>query len=195
MTLPHLLVADPPWLTGTLPTRTDSKKHYKLMTTREIMRLPLPELAPASLLVLWRLSCMPHDWMKVVDAWGFTPKTELVWRKLTKTGKPWFGMGYTLRGSHETAVVCTRGRFKIRCKNNIRTVFDAKVPYDEIHKRYVHSAKPDEFYAIVEQLAGGPGVELFARKRRPGWIQFGDQLPSLCERSALNEQEFVETTD
>lgn len=39
-----------------------------------------------------------------------------------------------------------------------------------------HSAKPDDFYALVERALPGPYVEMFARKRRPGWVQFGDQL-------------------
>ena len=36
--------------------------------------------------------------------------------------------------------------------------------------------KPDEFYALVEQLCPAPPggyLELFARKPRPGWIVVG----------------------
>ena len=32
-----------------------------------------------------------------------------------------------------------------------------------------HSTKPAEFYALVESLCPGSKMELFARRRRPGW--------------------------
>jgi N6-adenosine-specific RNA methylase IME4 len=35
--------------------------------------------------------------------------------------------------------------------------------------RNVHSLKPDEAYRRTEALYPGPYLELFARKRRPGW--------------------------
>ena len=43
------------------------------------------------------------------EGWGFRVVTEIVWQKLTKHGRPWFGMGRTVRASHETALVCLRG--------------------------------------------------------------------------------------
>ena len=43
------------------------------------------------------------------------------------------------------------------------------------------SAKPPEFYDLVEKLAGGgPYAELFGRKRRPGWFVAGNDLPALA---------------
>jgi len=39
-----------------------------------------------------------------------------------------------------------------------------------------HSAKPDVFFTMVERLATGPMVELFARGPRSGWTTLGDQV-------------------
>ena len=197
-----VLLADPGWqpkdqLPG--PSR-GAKSQYRTMPTYQIMRMPLPPIADDALLILWRLASMPLDALDVVKAWGFTPKSEIVWNKLTKTGKPWFGMGRYTRGAHETAILATRGRFKVRHRN-VRSEFEAPAPtYWEGHPDvgkvlvgrngktrtievgdYIHSAKPDRIFEIAELLGGTAypttHAELFARVRRPGWFQDGDQLP------------------
>ena len=38
-----------------------------------------------------------------------------------------------------------------------------------------HSRKPDEIYDIVESCSPGPYLELFARFRREGWSQWGNE--------------------
>ncbi len=40
----------------------------------------------------------------------------------------------------------------------------------------VHSAKPDEFYELVEEASPGPYLELFARRTREGWTTLGTEL-------------------
>ena len=39
-----------------------------------------------------------------------------------------------------------------------------------------HSEKPDEAYARMQKLFGGPYLELFARKERLGWKTWGDEI-------------------
>ena len=41
-----------------------------------------------------------------------------------------------------------------------------------------HSAKPDEFYRLVEQMSPEPRLDIFARKRRYGWDCYGDEVPN-----------------
>jgi len=38
-----------------------------------------------------------------------------------------------------------------------------------------HSRKPDEIFDIVEACSPGPYLELFARFRREGWHQWGNE--------------------
>ena len=47
-----------------------------------------------------------------------------------------------------------------------------------------HSEKPAEVYRRIERLYGGPRLELFARKLRPGWTTWGDELPPLGDEAA-----------
>ncbi|MBL9114340.1 MAG: hypothetical protein JNJ83_04985 [Verrucomicrobiaceae bacterium] len=35
--------------------------------------------------------------------------------------------------------------------------------------------QPDEIYDIIESCSAGPYLELFARFRRPGWDQWGNE--------------------
>ena len=174
----RIVVADPAWLfCDRLPGRSrGAEKQYRCMSTGNIMRFPLPPIADSALLLLWRVAAMPQEAIDVVRAWAFVPKAEIVWEKLTKRGKPWFGMGRYVRASHETCIVATRGRFKVSSRS-VRSRFAAMVPTDE-HGRYIHSAKPEAFFELIDDLVGdqGPRLELFARKRRDGWTQIGDQL-------------------
>src|SRR5689334_4809733 len=107
-----ILVADPPWAhRDPLPgSGRGAAKHYRVLTLDEICAFPLPPLADDALLILWRVASMGEEAYRVCRAWGFVPKSELVWKKLTRGGKRWFGMGRYVRCEHETAVVALRGR-------------------------------------------------------------------------------------
>ncbi len=194
-----VLVADVPWRFGDkLPGASrGAEKNYSTMSVEEAMRFPLPPLADDAILFFWRVSSMVEEAYRVVRAWGFVPKTELVWVKLTpradellkkdfilEKGKTrrhliaelpqHFGMGRYTRAAHETCIVATRGSYKV-ADRGIRSTFYA--PVGE------HSAKPQAFFNIVERLVGLTGassksraVELFARKTRANWNTYGDEL-------------------
>ena len=202
MVLPvRTLVADPPWrfrdrLPG--PGRGAAKK-YSCMDLDDIKAyldepLELPRygrvtvreiLADDAVLFMWRVSAMKQAALDVVEAWGFpAPEQEVVWVKVTKgaarrlagdrkavpaEGGLRMVMGHFLRSCHETAEVSRRGRRKAapRDKGVLDTIL---APIGE------HSEKPDAFYELVERVADGPYLELFARRRRYGWVQHGLEL-------------------
>jgi len=39
-----------------------------------------------------------------------------------------------------------------------------------------HSRKPEEIFPIIEACSRGPFLELFAREKRSGWSQWGNEL-------------------
>jgi N6-adenosine-specific RNA methylase IME4 len=41
---------------------------------------------------------------------------------------------------------------------------------------FEHSRKPDSIYQIVESDYPKPYIELFARRKRDGWICLGDEI-------------------
>lgn len=186
----EVLVADPPWAfrlgTSARPKkfRGTVDRHYPAMPVDAICRFPLPPLADDVTLFLWRVAAMQREALAVLSAWGFSdPKGEIVWRKTTKNGKRHMGMGRRVRAEHETCLIATRGSPKV-LDRSIRSVFEEEAD-DEIGsifeaQRGRHSEKPDTLFEIVERLCGWAmpetHVELFARKPRPGWSTFGDEL-------------------
>jgi N6-adenosine-specific RNA methylase IME4 len=43
-------------------------------------------------------------------------------------------------------------------------------------RRGKHSAKPERFYDTVERVSPGPFLELFARRQRPDWVCWGNEI-------------------
>ena len=163
------ICADPPWLFGDrLPGNgRGAAKHYASMTVEDICRFPLPPLAKDCRLFLWRVASMQEEALLVARVWGFRIKAEIVWKKLTKTGKRHFGMGRTVRMEHETCLIGVRGSPPILFRRE-RSILEAHVGR--------HSEKPEEVYDLVERLSPGPYVELFARRSRPGWTCLGNEV-------------------
>lgn len=177
MTAYACLVADPPWRFGDkLPgPGRGAEKHYPTLSIADLCAFALPPLAADAYLFLWRVSSQVAEAYRVVEAWGFTPKTELVWVKRTETGRRWFGMGRTLRAEHETCIVAVRGRPTV-LNRSTRSTFEAAAGR--------HSAKPEAFFDLVEALVPGPYVELFARRQRPGWTCLGNEIPQPSPQEA-----------
>lgn len=192
-----VLMADVPWpFEDALPGNgRGAGKHYALLSIPEIMSFPLPPMLPNCVLFFWCVSSMPQEALDVIRAWGFKPKTEIIWRKLTKTGKRWFGMGRTLRAEHERCIIAVRGRPQVMVRN-VRSVFDAPSPDltllgtdEDGMEQFLdgngylfeaaagrHSAKPEAIYEIIEQLYQGPYVSLFDRRTRKGWKTSGHEV-------------------
>lgn len=172
----HMLVADPAWKFGdSLPGGSrGAAKNYACMSAADICAMrPLFAEAPNSVLFLWRVSAMVEEAYRVVRAWGYVPKSEPVWEKLTTGGKAHFGMGRYVRASHESCIIAVRGRAFPEVRN-IRSRFAAPVG--------VHSQKPDAFYELVENMyPSAIKGEMFARRVRAGWEQHGLELGLLGE--------------
>lgn len=171
------IAADCPWLFGDkLPGVRGAESHYPCMSTPDLMDLELPKFDADSILFQWCVASMLEDAIAVTNAWGFTIKSGLIWVK-TKSGvvEPAdegdlaFGMGRSVRASHETCLIATRGKYTKLIKNHsTRSVFFAE--------RLAHSEKPAKFYELVENMCEGPYVELFSRKQRPNWTCIGNEL-------------------
>jgi N6-adenosine-specific RNA methylase IME4 len=98
--------------------------------------------------------------------------TMLTWVKPGANGTGWY-----FRGSTEHVIFATRGGLGIPPHKRRRNVIEAK--------RGRHSAKPDEFYRMVEDLSPLPRLEMFARATRNGWDVFGDQIEERATQEVL----------
>lgn len=141
------------------------------MTLDEICGLPLDRItADTAHLYLWVPNALLPEGLKVLAAWGFDYKSNLVWHKIRKDGGPdGRGVGFYFRNTTELVLFGVRGK-------NARTMAPGRRQVNIVKSRKrEHSRKPDELYPIIESCSPGPHLELFARGSRPGWTTWGDQ--------------------
>jgi N6-adenosine-specific RNA methylase IME4 len=186
-------IADPPWQfdnrTGKVAPEHRRLHRYGTMTLDAIMALPVARvMRTPSHLYLWCPNALLPDGLAVMQSWGFTYKTSIVWHKVRKDGgSDGRGVGFYFRNVTELVLFGVRGK-------NARTLTLGRrqVNFIESRKRE-HSRKPDEIFPIIEACSPGPFVELFARfgaqvgllpHRRQPWVQLGDEAESLPEISS-----------
>jgi N6-adenosine-specific RNA methylase IME4 len=173
-----VIVADPPWdLSGWSVGRNKGPlKHYPVLDTPSICRLPVAQIIrPDAVLLLWTVWAKVPDALAVMEAWGFSYVAGFPWIKLTSEPRqmldgeweyrPSYGIGNWVRGCSEPLLIGRRG--------------DIRAPYSPylglLSKRLEHSRKPEHIYDYAEPFPG-PYLELFARRPRPGWDQYGNEV-------------------
>jgi N6-adenosine-specific RNA methylase IME4 len=169
------ILADPPWQfvnrTGKMAPEHRRLNRYGTMDLDAIKQLPVAGCAAATAhLYLWIPNALLPEGLAVMQAWGFTYKSNIVWHKLRKDGgSDGRGVGFYFRNVTEILLFGVRGK-------NVRTLAPGRtqVNYLGTRKRE-HSRKPDEMYDIIEACSPGPRLELFARGARPGWTVWGNQ--------------------
>lgn len=175
------ILADPAWQfinrTGKVAPEHRRLARYGTMTVDEIAALPVVAISsPVSHLYLWVPNALLPDGLRVMAAWGFQYKTNIIWRKIRKDGgSDGRGVGFYFRNVTEVILFGVRGK-------NARTLTAGRtqVNYIESRKRE-HSRKPDEIYPVIEACTPGPRIELFARGVRPGWTVWGDEAADAYE--------------
>lgn len=169
------ILADPPWRfqnqTGKVAPEHRRLSRYRTMTLKDISDLPVPQVCEASAhLYLWVPNALLPDGLAVMQAWGFSYKSNIIWHKVRKDGgSDGRGVGFYFRNVTELILFGVRGK-------NARTLAPGRrqVNLFSTRKRE-HSRKPDEQYDIIEACSPGPYLELFARGTRPKWAVWGNQ--------------------
>lgn len=171
------ILLDPPWRfmnrTGKVAPEHRRLSRYETMATDELARLPLGEIAkPQSHIYLWCPNALLGDGLRLLAEWGFTYKTNLVWYKVRKDGGPdGRGVGFYFRNVTELVLFGVKGKMRTLPPGRRQTNI-------VIHRKREHSRKPPTLYNIIEECSPGPYVELFARERRDGWHQWGNEVDS-----------------
>jgi len=169
------ILADPPWRfenrTGKMAPEHRRLNRYETMTLDDICGLPVEGLAadPAHL-YMWVPNALLPDGLRVMEAWGFTYKSNLIWHKVRKDGgSDGRGVGFYFRNVTEIILFGVRGK-------NARTLAPGRRQVNMIETRKrEHSRKPDEQYELIEACSPEPRLELFARGERPKWSVWGNQ--------------------
>ena len=169
------VLADPPWQfqnrTGKMAPEHKRLQRYPTMSLQEIKDLPVEAIvADTAHLYLWVPNALLAEGMQVMEHWGFTYKTNLIWYKVRKDGGPdRRGVGFYFRNVTEIILFGVRGK-------NARTLQPGRSQENIISSRKrEHSRKPDEQYELIEACSSGPRIELFARGPKKGWFVWGNQ--------------------
>src|SRR5438046_3571772 len=179
----RFVVADPPWKLemGDLRTMNGEVKPRKgndpvqnnveiaelqspTMTLEEISALQIPAADDAHLYV-WTINRYIEHTYDIARAWSFEPSTMLYWLKQPMG----LGLGGAFVPCVEPILFARRGKLpvKSRCDRNWWG-----------WPRGKYSAKPEGFQTVVESVSPGPYLEMFARRKRPGWQSWGNEVAS-----------------
>ena len=167
------IAMDPPWNErGGGQSKRGADKHYPTLPVREILPVvlqsPLWRPDPAGC-VLWCWATnnyLPYA-LWLIDALGFRYITNAVWVKRGHAG-----LGQWLRGRHELLLLASSGASPASLVRTNRKDLSGLLIAD----RGEHSEKPAKAYRLIENRCAGPYAELFARKPRPGWSVWGNEV-------------------
>ena len=112
------ILADPPWQftnrTGKVAPEHWRLRRYPTMTMEEVQALPIAQhAAKQSHLYLWVPNAFLREGLLVLDQWGFSYKTALIWYKVRKDGGPdGRGVGFYFRNTTEMVLFGLRGRLR-----------------------------------------------------------------------------------
>ena len=144
-------------------TRTNPANHYGVSDLDAILKLDIDRIAaPDCVLFHWATSPRLEDALTIMTTWRFSNPSHIVWLK-DRTGT-----GYWVRNRHEILLIGTRGNVPAPAPGTQpESVIAAPVGR--------HSAKPEIFHQIIEQMFPHlPKIELFRRgPPRPGWSAWG----------------------
>ena len=182
-----VIVIDPPWKydgdkykeqENGLPTYEPEgfrgTTPYITMSLEEIKNIKLPAKEDC-VLWLWTTNLFLPDCYPLLNKWGFELKTMLTW------DKQHIGTGRWLRSQTEHCILAIRGKPFF---NN--TKWSTLIS----EKRTEHSAKPEIFYKMVDEICAGRKLDYFARKKREGWDVYGDEITDNIQiNKQLNTEE------
>ncbi len=172
----RVVYADPPWQYDDSGVITSgdaygrAERHYPTMSIEDLCGLPVQDhVDDDAVLFLWVTSPMLAACWPVIEAWGFTYKTSLVWDKVAHN------YGHYVSVRHELLLLCTRGS----CTPDAPTPMPDSVVIER--RSEVHSEKPARFRELIERLYPlGRRLELFGRHEVDGWTVYGNQLQPIA---------------
>ena len=161
-----VIYCDPPWEYEHAESESRAiENHYPTLTLAKVKQMAIETITTKDcVLFLWSPSPKLAEALGVIEAWGFTYRTCMIWVKDK------IGMGYYARQRHELLLIATKGEPPTPAPvDRPDSVVEAA--------RGKHSEKPKEFYEIIERMYPAlPKVELFCRSPRDGWVSWGNEV-------------------
>ena len=171
----NIIYADPPWeYKESGSGNRVVKAHYNTMNIEDIKNMPINKIAEdTSILFLWVTFPRLKQGLEVIESWGYQYYgLGFDWVKISKNGKPSWGMGYYTRQNTEICLIGVKKDKTKRIKPLVKNVLSV------IHsERREHSRKPDIIRDKIVKICGDlPRIELFARQQVEGWDCWGNEV-------------------
>jgi len=140
-----IIYADPLWDFGISVSvaagNRSPENHYPCMATDDICRLSVRNIAAND--AAWTTNAHLEHALQVIEAWGFTYKSNMVW------AKDRIALGVFFRTKHEILLLAIKGKFRApETGDRPPSVIEAP--------RRRHSQKPDEVYEYIERMYPNP---------------------------------------
>jgi N6-adenosine-specific RNA methylase IME4 len=176
-----VIYMDPPTKFAAGDSDRSTENHYPTMDEAQIAALPVGDLATDdAVLFIWTTVPWLRKTMTLIEGWGFSYVSELVWDKQT------LGLGFWNRNVHETLLIATRGKIPAPDPSTLKPSL-----YSEARGR--HSAKPEYFRDLITSYYPDlPKVELFSRvdgTLPEGWHAWGNEARVQKQRTLGIESE------
>lgn len=165
----RIAVIDFPWDIGMIGDGSTCQKiapklRYKVMTDEQVLAFDVDEFVGHDAgLFVWCPQSKIHVAIAYLKKYGFKYSVMMIWHK---------DKGITVNGvcyNSELVLFGYRGRHPIKKKGGaLMTCFNSRITK--------HSEKPRVFYGMVCRKTPGPRIDIFARRRHPGFQPWGDQV-------------------
>jgi N6-adenosine-specific RNA methylase IME4 len=177
-----VVLADPPWsYTGSQTKWGAAANQYPTMSDQDLLDFTVATdvLAPRGVLFMWATGPRLDFAMRLIDAWGLTFRgVAFVWVKTRKDGLTPVG-AQGVRPSivkPTTEFVLAASRI---AKGRPMPLGSEAVAQAVLAPKAEHSRKPDAVQDRIEALyPHAAKIELFARRTRPGWDVWGNEVPA-----------------
>jgi N6-adenosine-specific RNA methylase IME4 len=176
-----VILSDPEWHDDVWSDETGMDRHaanhYPTTAADVIASREVPSISAADcVLFLWSTNQHLRIALSVMEAWGFTYKSNYCW------GKDRISLGRWSRGKHELLLIGTQGSPPCPAPG---TQWDSLIR----SSKGEHSAKPECFLEMIEQYFPTlPKIELNRRgPARPGWKAWGNEAQQKDEGASEKE--------
>ena len=184
----NAIILDPPVPYERTAGQGVANKQYSLMTWDDLAALGTllhAVAAPNCAIFLWICPPLLMETAAMVRAWNMRYITKaFCWTKIYDNGGFVCGLGSHTRANSEDVWLLSNGTPR-RDNADVYQVVATLETETIIAPPGPHSRKPEEIQNRIERYSGGPYLEIFARRRRPGWTTIGNELDGLDIRESL----------
>ena len=169
---PTVVHLDPPWKIASSDPHRGLRLPYDLMTNTELLSLDFDKLQDSGIAFMWVTNATEELARKFFKKFGYKIVEQIVWVKLTKTGKVVRTQGYYTQHSYEKCLMAVKGQgAKFVHKGKVSNIIQEQITGN--------TRKPRAIYTLIEEVVpNATYLDIFSRNNnlRTNWTSVGLEL-------------------